>query len=155
MYSRNKGIRAIVEAIKNKDPVECGYEYGAVFNKNTGEVSRNQNKLKNFGWRWITEDWYPVYDDANNYLGYIASNVFVNMAYHILENGVHGIPEDCRQIHKFEFYQGTWTIHKNIDIPVKLIKKVSEGPIDYEIQTEGMIIWISKNSESFLVEVKK
>ena len=71
MYDRNKGVQSIIDAQYNGDKDEL-LPKGAIFNQKTGKISHNvfEDFKTDLDWRWLIPLYYPVYDNAGNYLGY-------------------------------------------------------------------------------------
>jgi hypothetical protein len=71
-----------------------------------------------------------------------------------LETGINGISQEIKNLYNIETKGEYVSINDEIEIPLSAIEKVVESQIEYEIQTKGIFVNISKKQKCMKMLVR-
>ena len=71
-----------------------------------------------------------------------------------LETGINGIAEEYKEMYGIQINDGYVSLNNEIEIPLEAIEKVVESQIEYEIQTKGIYVNLSKKQKSMKMLVR-
>ena len=72
----------------------------------------------------------------------------------MLETGINGISQEIKNLYNIETKGEYVSINDEIEIPLSAIEKVVESQIEYEIQTKGIFVNISKKQKCMKMLVR-
>ncbi|MEN6554563.1 MAG: hypothetical protein ABFC34_16955 [Methanobacterium sp.] len=71
-----------------------------------------------------------------------------------LETGINGIADEYKEMYGIQINDGYVSLNNEIEIPLEAIEKVVESQIEYEIQTKGIYVNLSKKQKSMKMLVR-
>jgi len=71
-----------------------------------------------------------------------------------LETGINGIADEFNEMYEIKIKDEYVSLNNEIEIPLEAIEKVVESQIEYEIQTKGIYVNLSKKQKSMKMLVR-
>jgi len=71
-----------------------------------------------------------------------------------LETGINGITDEFKKMYSIKTNDEYVSLNDEIEIPITAIEKVVESQIEYEIQTQGIFVNLSKKQKCMKMLVR-